>query len=110
MNHPNRLPDPVARYIQAQNEEDTDAMVASFTPDAVVHDERREHRGTSAVREWIVDVTKRYAPKIRVVETSTDGADVIADVLVSGTFPGSPLRQRFVFALTGERIARLEIA
>lgn len=105
-----RLPAPVARYIEAQNEEDTDAMLASFAPDALVRDEHREHRGTAAVHAWIVDVTKRYAPKLSVVDTSADGSNVVADVAVTGTFPGSPLRLRFTFALANDRIARLEIA
>ena len=107
----NHLPAPLARYFAAQNERDVEAMLAAFTADALVHDERREHRGTAAIRDWMVDVTNRYAPQIDVIETSADGKTVVVDVSVSGNFPGSPLRLRYALELTDEqRITRLEIS
>jgi hypothetical protein len=37
-----------------------------------------------------------------------DGKTVVTG-LVSGTFPGSPVRLRFHFTIEGDKIARLEI-
>lgn len=106
----NALPAPLARYFEAQNRRDVDAMLASFSADALVRDEHREHRGAAAIREWIVDVTTRYAPQIQILETSAAGDEVVVAVSVSGTFPGSPLRLRYAFQMAEQRIARLEIS
>ena len=106
----NRLPAVLGRYFEAQNRGDVEAMVGSFAPDALVRDEHREHRGTAAVRAWIVDVTAKYAPQVDVIETFTDGSKVDVDVSVSGTFPGGPLRLRYAFVLAERGIARLEIS
>jgi hypothetical protein len=105
-----RLPALLARYFEAQNGRDVEAMLASFAADPVVCDEHREHRGAAAVREWIVDVTKKYEPQVEVVETMVDGSNVTVDVSVSGNFPGSPLQLRYAFVLVEQRIARLEIS
>jgi ketosteroid isomerase-like protein len=44
------LPAIVAEYIAAVNALDTDRIVATFTPDAYVNDNRREIWGTEALR------------------------------------------------------------
>ncbi|MEU4723561.1 nuclear transport factor 2 family protein [Nonomuraea dietziae] len=45
--------DPAARrYVDAVAAEDLDALVASFTPDAVIVDVGREIRGHDAIRHW----------------------------------------------------------
>lgn len=106
----NRLPAVLAGYFEAQNKREVEAMLASFTADALVCDEGREYRGAAAVREWIVDVTSRYAPQIEVFETFADGSKVVVDASVSGTFPGSPVRRRFAFVLAEQGITWLEIA
>ena len=46
------LPAIVAEYIAAVNALDTDRIVATFTPDAYVNDNRREIWGTEALRAF----------------------------------------------------------
>jgi len=43
----------VADYIAAVNAFDTDAVVATFAPDAYVNDARREINGIGAIRRWV---------------------------------------------------------
>jgi hypothetical protein len=43
----------VAEHIRAVNAFDTDAIMATFAPDAYVNDNRREIVGTEAIRRWV---------------------------------------------------------
>ena len=43
----------VAEHIEAVNAHDTDAIVATFAPDAYVNDARREFAGLDAIRRWV---------------------------------------------------------
>lgn len=62
------LPPVVAEHIAAVNTFDTDCIVATFAPDAYVNDNRREIRGTEAIRAFITkefvgdNVTMDVAP------------------------------------------------
>ena len=49
----NQLPAAVQRHIDAVNAFDLDAVVATFTADALVNDNHREIRGTDAIRAWV---------------------------------------------------------
>src|SRR5690349_17463142 len=48
-----QLPAVVRRYLDAVNAFDTDAVLATFTADAVVNDNHREFADTAAIRTWI---------------------------------------------------------
>jgi hypothetical protein len=48
-----KLSDIVAEHIRAVNAFDTDAIMATFAPDAYVNDNRREIVGTEAIRRWV---------------------------------------------------------
>jgi hypothetical protein len=43
----------IADHIAAVNAFDTDAIVATFAPDAYVNDARREINGIDAIRRWV---------------------------------------------------------
>ena len=51
MNQP--LPAVVAEHIRAINAFDIEAVVRTFAPDALVNDNRREIKGTAAIRRWL---------------------------------------------------------
>ena len=42
----------LADHVAAVNAFDLDAIMATFAPDALVNDARREFRGTDAIRRW----------------------------------------------------------
>ena len=101
------LPEPVARLIAAANAHDTDAFLASLTPDGVVDDWGREFRGPDAVRGWSdaefigVDVTL----DVTAVEEH-DGAVTVTAQVGGGGFNGP---SHFTFEVAGDRVARMTI-
>ena len=47
-----KLPAPIARYLDAANSADAEAVAACFTADAHVLDESRDHHGADAIRDY----------------------------------------------------------
>jgi ketosteroid isomerase-like protein len=105
-----RLPEPLPAYFAAANARDVGRIVAFFTADAVVRDEKREHRGHDAIRAWIEDTNARYRPAFEPGKASGSADRPQVEVVVSGEFAGSPARLRYSFRISGGKIARLEIA
>ena len=83
-------------------------MVAAFAEDALVTDEKREHRG-AAIKQWSDEVNEKYKPHAEVTEVAEVGDKTVVTAEVSGSFPGSPVQIRYSFTLSGEKIAALLI-
>ena len=99
------LPAPIAAYFAA----DGGGVASCFIEDAVVVDERREHRGRQAIGHWKTEATARYHYTSEPLAVDFSGADVTVSARVTGEFPGSPIELRYRFTLDGDKIARLEI-
>ena len=80
-----------------------------FAEDAVVHDERRKHIGRPAIREWVQDTIDRYATKFAVEGLSESSDATMVVVRISGSFPGSPAKLRFLFQLADGLLTHLDI-
>ena len=105
-----KLPEPLGSYFEAVNREDVDGMLAPFAANAVVTDEGKTRSGVLELRDWIEDVTEKYHPRFEVADVVQDGAEVtVVTGLVSGAFPGSPIRLRYTFRLSEGTITHLEI-
>ena len=105
-----KLPEPLESYFEAVNREDVDAMLTPFAANAVVTDEGKTRNGVLEVRAWIEEVTKKYHPRFEVEDVVEDGAEAAVVIgLVSGTFPGSPIRLHYAFRLSGRTITHLKI-
>ena len=104
-----KLPLPIARYFQAANGDDANAVAACFAADAHVRDEGRDHHGRDAVRGWADDARRRYRfyAEPRSLEPGPDGGVVTAHL--TGDFPGAPADLRYRFTLAGDEIVSLEI-
>ena len=105
-----KLVGPVANYIAAANAQDIEAVTASFSEGAVVRDEGRSREGIAAIRQWAVEVSKKYRPTVETLDVAQTEGRTILRARISGDFPGSPIELRYVFTLTGGRIERLEIS
>jgi uncharacterized protein (TIGR02246 family) len=103
----NPLPDAIAAYFTAQNRHDTEATLAAFSDDAVVTDEGAEHSGRDAIRAWIEDTTKKYSATMEPQDVIQTGDATDVAVVITGTFPGSPLELDFFFTLRDGKIAAL---
>lgn len=111
MNEPTKvinLPTPIAAYFIA-DEVDGDAVSLCFTENAVVTDERRTHKGRSAIKAWKTDASAKFQYTcVPFACEEKDGRTVVTCRLV-GNFPGSPLDLRFFFKIGGDKIASLEV-
>jgi ketosteroid isomerase-like protein len=105
---PIALPPPIAAYFAADTS-DANAVARCFSENAVVIDERHEHRGRPAITRWKAEATAKYHYTSEPLAVDASGPDVTVTARVSGDFPGSPVDLEYRFTLEGTSIARLEI-
>lgn len=104
-----KLPAPLSAYFAAKNRHEIDAMLVPFAEDAVVKDEGATMTGHAAIRDWMLETTRKYAVTVDVGDVAVAGENVKVKALVSGNFPGSPATLGYDFTLAGGRISRLAI-
>lgn len=102
--------DAVERFVQAKQQGDVESALACFAPDAVVHDDGREHVGIDAVRTWMEDVSSTFDLTYDVVAVRHEGMSTSAQVAVAGNFPGSPITFHYDAQVVDGRIRALAIA
>ena len=107
-NAPIRLPPPIAAYFVA-DASDPSSVARCFSENAVVIDERREHRGKPAIARWRAEALAKYHYTSEPLAVDVAGPDVTVTARVTGDFPGSPVNLQYRFTLEGASIARLEI-
>ena len=54
------VPAVIAVYQAAHDRHDVDAALATFTADAVVHDEDQDWVGVEQIRQWLVKTSTEY--------------------------------------------------
>ena len=74
----------IAEHVQAVNAHDTDAVVATFAPDAYVNDMRREFAGIDAIRRWVAK--EMIGDKVTIEVTEV--LDHYGDTIVRGAYDG----------------------
>ena len=104
-----KLPGIIKKYVDASNEHDVKSIVACFSGEAFVRDEREEHRGKKNIEAWIVKTIKKYKFQFKPLGVKDDDAEVIVPVEVSGTFDGSPVTLDYHFTIENETITSLTI-
>lgn len=104
------LPNCIRAYFEADQRDDAAALMATFSPEAVVEDEHQRHAGLDAIRNWWIEA-KRKTPHVNAPLDATTTGDVTqVRTRVSGDFPGSPVTLLLTFTVANDAIARLEIA
>lgn len=103
------LPAPIAAYFAADKEA-ADTVAKCFTEAAVVKDEGHAHTGRAAITAWKAAASAKYTYTSEPVAIERKDGKTVVTSHVVGDFPGSPVDLRYVFILTGDRIAALEIA
>jgi hypothetical protein len=104
-----KLPPPIQAYIDADGRNDGTAVIASFAPDAVVHDEGKTHVGRVAIESWWRTSKSAYKHSIAPLEATGMGDVVKVLAKITGQFPSSPATLIFAFQLEQDRITELEI-
>jgi hypothetical protein len=101
----------VSGYFELDARRDVDAIVALFSDDAVVVDERETHRGTAAIRAWRLGPASKYRYETEIFSGEALDADrFLVTGRITGNFPGGTADLRWDFTLAGDRISRLVIA
>lgn len=103
------LPKLIGDYFAASNAHDAEAMALAFASDAVVHDERKMHRGRAAIATWAQGTIDKYQTTIVPFSVSDGGESTVVKAKVSGTFPGSPIELTFSFKVRDDGIKSLKI-
>jgi hypothetical protein len=103
------LPNAIAAYFASDRTRDARTTADCFTQGAVVVDEGNTYTGRDAILQWMANASTKYAYTVEPFALSQDGEKTVVTSRLVGNFPGSPVNLRYVFVLSGDRIARLEI-
>jgi hypothetical protein len=105
------LPRPITAFIEAGNRFDADAMIANFTPDALVNDIQREFQGTDSVKRWIDKEIVGDNVTLEVTETRQHHGTTIVTATVDGTYDKTnvpdPLVLTYYFTVSEDKISTL---
>jgi hypothetical protein len=104
---PPQLPEPVARLLDAANDHDTEAFLASFTEDGVVDDWGREFAGAAAIRGW----SDREFIGVEVILTVTGIATADDETTISADVGGRGYNgpSHFTFTVRDGLVSRMTI-
>jgi SnoaL-like domain len=103
------VPEPVAGLLAAEEAEDADVLSRCFTEDGTVHDEGRDYHGRTSIQQWKKEVDAKYRYLLQPVNAQTHGDKVVLRARLTGEFPGSPVDLDYIFKLSNDKIASLEI-
>ncbi|ACM00193.1 nuclear transport factor 2 family protein [Cereibacter sphaeroides] len=103
------LPAPIQTYFTAEAPQDGARFAAAFAPDAIVHDEARDHCGPAEIAAWWTAAKAKYRHCAEPLEVIEAGGKTVVRARVSGDFPGSPAVLTFTFGLSGDRITDLRV-
>jgi hypothetical protein len=105
------LPAAVSTYQEAHDGHDVDTALATFTKDAVVHDEDQEWVGHEQIRQWLVKTSSEYTFTRTLLGMEPSGTDSwLVRNRLEGNFPGGIVDLRYEFTVDGGLISRLSIA
>ena len=104
-----QLPAPIATFFDAESRSDGEALSRLFSEDGVVLDEGHVIVGTAAIRHWLAQTKSRYHHTVEPLASETNQGETIVSCRLSGSFPGSPIKVRFIFKLDGNAITSLEV-
>jgi ketosteroid isomerase-like protein len=104
-----KLPSLITEFVNASNNRDSNAVIACFAENAIVHDEGQEMRGLSAIKEWSDKGFEKYQYVIEPIGIADTGERAVLTSTVSGSFPGSPVSLDFNFVIHQDRIVALNI-
>ncbi|AJA46447.1 hypothetical protein CPAST_c03470 [Clostridium pasteurianum DSM 525 = ATCC 6013] len=104
-----KLPQPIADFIKAKNEHNSNEFISCFSDNAVVQDEGENISGVKAIKEWSDKTNKKYNDTLKAVNLLEIDGNIILTAIASGNFKGSPTNLDFYFTLNNDRITNLKI-
>lgn len=104
-----KLPKAIGAYFDADRTGNPDTIAAAFAENGIVKDKGQTHRGRDAIRAWIADEGQQYSYTVEPFLITTENSKTLVIAHAVGDFPGSPIDLRFLFVLSGDKVAELEI-
>jgi hypothetical protein len=108
-----QAPAVVAQHLKAVNDFDVDAIMATFTEDAYVNDNRREIRGTSAIRAFVAKEFVGDSVTVDPIAVLDHYGDIIVRGKYDGTYDKShlpdPLIMTSYFSIRDGKIVSLAV-
>ncbi|MDF2635381.1 MAG: hypothetical protein K0R78_2255 [Pelosinus sp.] len=104
-----RLPQLILNFVQGKNDHNSDAVIACFADDAIVHDEGQEICGSAAIKKWIDTSIEKYQVTLDATKLVVQDNETVLTAQVSGTFDGSPIPLDFHFTINDGKITMLNI-
>jgi len=107
------LPGIVTEYLAAVNAFDTERIVATFTADAYVNDNRREIWGTEAIRAFFAKEFVGDRVTMEVSEVIDHYGDILVRARFDGTYDKTNLPEEFFmtsyFGIRDDKIVSLAV-
>ena len=104
-----KLPTPIGAFFEAESRNDAQALSQTFAEDGVVLDEGHVIQGFAAIQHWLAETRKKYQHTVEPLASETKGDETVVTCRLTGSFPGSPIKVRFIFKLGGSKITSLEV-
>ena len=104
-----KLPVPIAAFFDAESRSDGEALSQTFAEDGVVLDEGHVIQGFAAIRHWLAETRRKYEHTVEPLASEMSDDETVVTCRLSGSFPGSPIKVRFIFKLDGNAITSLEV-
>jgi hypothetical protein len=105
------LPTVVSEHIDAVNARDLDRIVATFAPDALVNDARREFWGRDAIRDWAAKELVGDSISMDITEVLSHDDQPIVSASYDGDFDRTNLPDELIltnyFTVRDHKIATL---
>ena len=105
----NKLPQPIADFFQAKNDQKDDDLLPLFSEDAVVVDagEHKTMRGRDEIKQWIKKSLSGLNLHTEIKNYKEQNGEWIIDTIMKGNFPGSPARFEYFITLREHSISSL---
>jgi hypothetical protein len=105
------LPATISMYLDARDRHDLPVSLARFTPDAIITDEGHTYEGSAGVETFLRTAGTEFTFTRTLVEAiETAPGEWLVTNHLEGNFPGGTADLRYRFQLSGDLIARLDIA
>jgi hypothetical protein len=104
---------PIEAFIQGINHQNASELLAVFNSSAVISDEGRDYRGTSAFKEWFQEKCISPNVTLKPIETIERDGTAMVNMQVDGDFDKTvlpdPLQLDFHFTLVSNKVDALSI-
>ena len=108
-----QIPRPIAAFIEAINDHNTEEFLASLSDTAVITDEGQAYRGIAAIKEWSDEKCIGAKVTLKVISVIDRDGKTIVKAELDGNFDKTglpdPFYMDFHFIVDGDKIAALNI-